>query len=108
VGRVVAVPCWSQSRHHQTTVSTDAIASILINSVAGRQRITVMVPGPFPRRVAVRSCGVGSRPMSWSRSAAGSAARGEMGSTRDRPGLGEVGHGPLGQGVLLRSVRLLA
>jgi hypothetical protein len=27
---VVAVPWWSQSRHHHTTVSTDAIASMLI------------------------------------------------------------------------------
>jgi hypothetical protein len=39
VGRVVAVPWWSQSRHPQTTVSTDAIASMLITSVAGRQTV---------------------------------------------------------------------
>jgi hypothetical protein len=77
VGRVVVVPCWSQSRHRQTTVSTDAIASMLITSVTGRQRVTVMVSGPFPGRAAVRSCGVGSRSMSWGRSAAGSGARGD-------------------------------
>ena len=69
VGRVVAVLCWSQSRHHQTTVSTDAIASMLITSVAARQIVTVMVPGPFPERrvtsmhrAALRSCGMGSKP----------------------------------------------
>ena len=28
-GRVVAVPWWSHIRHHQTTVSTNAIASML-------------------------------------------------------------------------------
>ena len=37
VGRVVAVPWWSQSRHHQTTVSTNAITSTLTNSVTGKQ-----------------------------------------------------------------------
>jgi hypothetical protein len=45
---VVAVPWWSQSRHHHTTVSTDAIASMLITSVAGTQTVTVMVLGPCP------------------------------------------------------------
>jgi hypothetical protein len=47
-GRVVVMPCWSQSRHHQ--VSTDAIASILITSVTGRQTVTVMVLGSFLER----------------------------------------------------------
>jgi hypothetical protein len=42
-------PWWSQIRHHHTTVSTDAIASMLISSVAGRQTVTVvMVLGPCP------------------------------------------------------------
>lgn len=36
-GRVVAAPWWSHSRHRQTTVSIDAIASMLIISVAGRR-----------------------------------------------------------------------
>jgi len=55
------------------TVSTEAMVSVLITSVAGRQIVTVIVPGPFPerrvtsvrraaRKAAVRSCGVGSRP----------------------------------------------
>jgi hypothetical protein len=63
----------SQSRHRQATVSTGAIASMLITSVAGRQIVTVTVPGPLPerrvtsvrrvaRRAAVRGCGVGSKP----------------------------------------------
>jgi hypothetical protein len=47
-GWVVAVPWWSHIRDHQTTVSTEAIASMLITSVAGGQ--TVMVGGPFPER----------------------------------------------------------
>ena len=46
VGRVVAVPCWSHIRHCQIAVSTEAIASMLITSVTGRQM--VMVPSPFP------------------------------------------------------------
>jgi hypothetical protein len=73
VSRVVVVPWWSQSRHRQTTVFTDAIASMLITSVAGREIVTVMVPDPFPERwvtsvrrvamrAAVRSCGVRSGP----------------------------------------------
>lgn len=48
-GRVVVVPCWPQSRHRQIAVSTDAMASMLITSVAGKQRVTVMVC-PFPER----------------------------------------------------------
>jgi hypothetical protein len=43
LGQRIAVPWWSQSRHRQTTVSTDAIASMLINSVVSRQIVTVMV-----------------------------------------------------------------
>ena len=50
VGRVVVVPWWSQSWHRQTTVSTEAIASMLITSVAGRQTVTVLVAGSFPER----------------------------------------------------------
>jgi hypothetical protein len=47
VARVVVVPWWAHIRHCQVAVSTDAIASILITSVTGRQIVTVMVPGPF-------------------------------------------------------------
>jgi len=43
VGRVVVVPWWSHIRHCQIAVSTEAIASMLITSVAGRQTVTVMV-----------------------------------------------------------------
>ena len=56
VGRVVAAPWWSHNRHPQTTVSTDAIASMLITSVAGRQTVmgvpwvVVMLLEPAGRR----------------------------------------------------------
>jgi len=74
VGRVVAVPWWSQSRHHQTTVSTDAIASMLIISVTGKQTVMVVMVVPSlerretsarrtARNAPVRSCGVGSTPI---------------------------------------------
>jgi hypothetical protein len=79
VGRVVAVPCWSQSRHRQTTVSTNAIASMLITSVTGRQRVTGC---SFPERQVTSVRRVASR--------AGPVGRRErdrgLGSTGDRPG----------------------
>jgi hypothetical protein len=106
VGRVVVVLCWPQSRHRQIAVSTDAIASMLITSVAGRQTVTVMVCS-FPERwvtsvrkmdsrVAVaqlRRGGAGNRGV-------GPVGRGERrtggwGSTRGRPGLGEISAGSL-------------
>jgi hypothetical protein len=49
MSRVVVVPCWSHIRHCQIAVFTEAIASMLITSVTGRQIVTAMVCS-FPER----------------------------------------------------------